>query len=164
MAQRFFRRGITKIFYVPVISDIDAPSATTELDVALELSCELAEISGFAFSNSPIPVPDMCDVFVKNIPGEDTAEDSSITFYELSGGIANNPIKSTLAKGVVGYILIFPYGISGASLPEAGDEAEVWPVSVSSNTREFSAGNEPARFMVEFTISDVPELEAVIAA
>lgn len=160
---RYFRRGTTKIFYEATIADIDAPTEA-ELASATELSCELAEISGFSFSNNPIDVPDMCDVFVKNIPGENTAEDSSMTFYEDNGGLAANPIKTTLAKAVEGYIVIFPYGVTGGggSTPAAGDECEVWPISVASNTREFSAGNDPARYMVEFTITGVPDQDATV--
>lgn len=162
---RFFRRGVTKIFWVAgesAISDFDAPTEA-EISGATELSCQLAEISGFKFSNNPIDVPDMCSEFVKNIPGEDTADDSSITFYELTGGLASNPIKSTLVKGSLGFIVIYPYGTAGSS-PAAGDECEVWPSSVASNTREFSAGNDPARWMAEFTITDVPDQEATIVS
>lgn len=159
---RYFRRGTTKLYFEPTIADKDAPTEA-ELASATELSCDMAEISGFSFSNNPIDVPDMCAVFVAKIPGEDTAEDSSMTFYEDDGGFAANTIKSTLAKGTEGYILIFPYGLAGAT-PAAGDECETWPVSVASNTREFSAGNEPARFMVEFTITGVPDLEATVVS
>ena len=159
---RYFRRGTTKVYFEPTISDTDAPTEA-ELASATELSCDLAEISGFSFSNNPIDVPDMCDVFVKKIPGEDAAEDSSMTFYEDDGGFAANTIQSTLAKATTGYVLLFPYGTAGAT-PANGDECEVWPVSVASNTREWSAGNEPARFMVEFTITDVPDLEATVVS
>jgi len=162
MAQRYFRRGTTKIYFAPAVADTDAPTED-EMGDATELSCQLAEISGFAFSNSPIDVPDMCDVFVKNIPGEDTAEDSSITFYELDTSLASNPIKTTLSKGTAGFVVFFPYGLAGAN-PAAGDECEVWPVSIASNTREWSAGNDPARFMVEFTITDVPDQDATVVA
>jgi len=158
---RFFRRGTTKIYFDDTIADINAPTAA-ELADATELSCEMAEIAGFSFSNSPIDVPDMCDVFVKKIPGEDTAEDSSMTFYEDDGGFASNTIQSTLAKGTEGYVIIFPFGIAGAS-PAAADEAEVWPVSVASMTREYTAGNDPARYMAEFTVTDVPDQSATVA-
>jgi hypothetical protein len=159
---RYFRRGTTKVYFEPTIADTDAPTEA-ELATATELSCELAEISGFSFSNNPIDVPDMCDVFVKKIPGEDAADDSSMTFYEDSVSFASNTILSTLAKGTEGYILLFPYGLAGAT-PAAGDECEVWPVSVASNTREWNAGNEPARFMVEFTITDVPDQAATVVS
>lgn len=156
---RFFRRGTTKVYYAPVIADIDAPTVS-EMDDGLELSCELADVSGFAFKNSPIAVPDMCSTFIKSIPGEDKADSSSMTFYEDN---VTNPIKLALGKGVEGYIVFFPIGVTGAS-PAAGDVCEVWPVQVASSTREWKASNDAAKFMVEFTATDVPDQEAAVVA
>ncbi len=155
---RYFRRGTTKIYFATSIAAASAPTEG-EMAAATELSCEAAEIEGFQFSNNPIDVPDMCSTFVKNIPGEDTSDTSSITFYEDD---TTNPIRALLLKGTEGYIVFFPYGITGAD-PQTGDEAEVWPVSVASSTREWSAGNDPARYMVEFTITDVPDQDATVA-
>lgn len=156
---RYFRRGTTKIYFAPSIADVDAPTEA-EMAAATELSCEISEISGFAFQNNPIDVPDMCSAFVKKIPGEDTADDSEIIFYEDD---TSNPLFATLAKGEEGYIVFFPYGIGGAD-PVAGDDAEVWPASVAKTTREWSAGNDSARFASTFTITDVPGLQAVVVA
>lgn len=158
---RYFRRGITKIYFDTSISDKDAPTEA-ELADATELSCELSEISGFSFKNSPIDVPDFCSVFVSKIPGEDQAEDSNMTFYEQSSTVLNT-IRTELAKGTEGYVIFFPYGITG-SAPTAGDDCEVWPVSVASNTRAWNAGNEAAKFMVEFTITAPPDQDATVVA
>lgn len=156
---RYFRRGTTKIYFAPSIADITSPTED-EMAAATELSCEIAEISGFAFQNNPIDVPDMCAEFVKKIPGEDTADDSEMTFYEDD---TSNPLLTTLAKGEEGFVVFFPYGVGGAS-PVAGDDCEVWPVSVAKTTREWSAGNDPARFMSTFTITDVPGLASEVVA
>lgn len=154
---RYFRRGVTKIYYAPTVANLDAPTVA-ELAAGTELSCELAEISGFSFKNDPINVPDFCSVFVKNIPGEDKADASSMTFYEDD---TSNPIRSTLAKGTEGYVVFFPYGVTGGS-PNTGDECEVWPVSVASSTRMWQAGNEAGKYQVEFTITDAPDQDATV--
>jgi len=154
---RYFRRGTTKIYFVSTITTAASPTAV-EMALGTELTCDVAEISGFAFQNNPIDVPDMCAEFVKKIPGEDTADDSEMTFYEDD---TSNPLLVTLAKGQAGYIVFFPYGIGGVN-PVAGDDCEVWPVSVAKTTREWSAGNDPARFMTTFTITDVPALSAAV--
>lgn len=156
---RFFRRGKTKVYFVPTISNIDAPTAT-EMSAATELSCELADVAGFAFKNSPISVPDMCSTFVKNIPGEDKADSSSMTFYEDD---TSNPIKVLLAKAAIGYIVFFPIGVTGGS-PSVGDGCEVWPVQVASSTREWKASNDAAKYMVEFTVTGVPDQDAAVVA
>jgi hypothetical protein len=155
---RYFRRGTSKMYFAPTIADISAPTEA-EMLAGTDLSCEVGEIEGFKFSNNPIDVPDFCSEFVSKIPGEDTGDDSSMTFYEDD---TSNPIQALLAKGTEAYIVLFPYGIS-ATDPQAGDECEVWPVSVASNTREWSAGNDPARYMVEFTLSAPPDTSAVVA-
>jgi hypothetical protein len=154
---RYFRRGTTKIYFVSSISSAASPTVA-ELSGATELTCSIAEISGFAFQNNPIDVPDMCAEFVKKIPGEDTADDSEMTFYEDN---TSNPLLTTLAKGAEGFVVFFPYGIGGVA-PVAGDDCEVWPVSVAKTTREWSAGNDPARFMTTFTITNVPGLAAEV--
>ena len=156
---RYFRRGTTKIYFVSSVVNSASPTVA-EMALATELTCEVAEISGFAFQNNPIDVPDMCAEFVKKIPGEDTADDSEMTFYEDD---TSNPLLDTLAKGEAGFIVFFPYGIGGGA-PTAGDDCETWPVSVAKTTREWSAGNDPARFMSTFTITDVPSLAAEVVA
>lgn len=156
---KYFRRGTTKIYFAPDIADIDAPTEA-EMAAATELSCLLSDLSGFSFKNNPINVPDFCSTFVKNIPGEDTVDASSMTFYEDN---VSNPIRTLLAKGTEGYIVFFPYGVTGGA-PSAGDECEVWVVSVASSTREWNAGNEAAKYMVEFTAIDVPDQDAEVVA
>lgn len=159
---RFFRRGTSKIFFVPgenTFTNVNEPEASASY---IDISCDIAEITGFSFANSPIEVPDMCSEFVKKIPGEDTADDSELTFYE--DNLANPIRNSILTKGTLGYIVLFPYGVSGSggTVPAAGDEAEVWPVSVARVAREWSAGNEPARYMISLTIRDIPGLHAEV--
>ena len=159
---RYFRRGTTKVWFVPgedTITNTTGPTAAN-FGSAIELSCSLAEISGFAFQNNPIDVPDMCAEFVAKIPGEDTADDSEITFYEEDSAGAN-PLFGTLAKGNLGFVVFFPYGTTGAS-PTASDDCEVWPVSVAKTTREWSTGNDAAKFMTSFTITAEPGLAAVV--
>lgn len=156
---RFIRRGTTKVYFAPDVTNLDAPTEA-EMAAATEIGCELADVTGFAFKNSPINVPDFCSTFVKNIPGEDKADASMMTFYEDN---ASNPIKTLLAKSVEGFVVFFPYGITGGS-PTAGDLCEVWPVQVASNTREWKASNDAAKYMVEFTVTDVPDQDAEVVA
>jgi hypothetical protein len=158
MAARFFRRGTTKIFWVPTIASKAAPTAA-EVNAGQALTPTMADIAGFSFANSPIPTPDMDTTFTSTIPGEDTSDDSTITFYEPT---TTNTLFSTLAKGTSGYVVIFYAGIAGAS-PAASDKAEVWPVTSTGPRREYSMGNDPARWMVGFTPSATPALTATLS-
>lgn len=170
---KYFRRGTTKIYFkhTGTIATLSGPDLSSELNTGmLEITCGVAEVSGFSFQNNPIDVPDMCSEFVSKIPGEDTADDSEMTFYdEIDDTLAGQGTGSywtELQKGSDGYVIFFPYGVSGSSgtAIAAGDECEVWPVTVAKSTREFTAGNEPARFMTTFTITAPPSQTAVVVA
>jgi hypothetical protein len=123
------------------------------------LDTAIAEISGFTFKNNPIDTPDMSTAFVGKIGGEDTVDDSSITFYEDD---STNPILTALTKGTVGNVVIFYKGLAGSN-PAASDKAEVWPVIVTSAARQYTAGNEAAKFVISFANTAAPG-DATIAA
>lgn len=147
------RGGTSKIFFAPTISNKAAPTQA-EITAGTDLTPQLAEINGVTFSNQPIDVPDFSSAWTKKIPGEDQADDPALTFYEDS---TSNPIKTALAKGTAGYLVLCPWGSTATKV------CEVWPVTVASNAREWSAGNEAARYVVKFTTTD-PMVEGVLAA
>lgn len=148
---RFMRKGKTKIFFVPTIASLSAPTAV-EVNAGTELTPQLAEINGFDFTNTPIDTPDMSQAFVSKIPGEDTVGDSNMSFYELTG---SNPIATALAKGTTGYVVIFYGGIAGAT-PAAADKAQVWPTIVASNSKRYTVANEAAMYQVVYTNTAAP--------
>lgn len=149
---RFMRKGKTKIFFVPTIASLSAPTAV-EINAGTQLDTQLAEINGFEFTNTAIDTPDMASSFVSKIPGEDTVGDSNMTFYQLSG--TTNPISLALAKNAVGYVVLFHEGIAGA-LPAASDKCDIWPVIVASNSKRYTVANEAAQYQVVFTNTAAP--------
>lgn len=156
---RFMRKGTTRFYWVPtIVAPLTSPSVA-EISAGTRLDPEISDISGFEYTNSPIDTPDMASAFVSKIPGEDTVADSSINFYELDDA---NPIRTVLTKGAAGFVVIFPTGTVGAT-PATADKCEVWPAIVASSSRQYSAGNEAAKYGVVFTLTDPPE-EAVVAA
>jgi hypothetical protein len=152
------RKGTTKMYFVATVA---APAAMTvaEVTAGTHLSPQIAEVSGFTFSNNPISAPDLDNAFVSQISGEDTVEASSTTMYDLSD---NTTIKDALAKGTTGYVAIYHSGIAGA-LPAAVEEYEMWPVEIASNSRMYTAGNEAAQYMVGWTLTG-PPVDGVTAA
>lgn len=151
-ATRFMRKGTAKVFFVPTIASPPTVTAAA-VNAGTNLTPEIAEMNGFTFSNNPIMTPDMDSRFVTQVPGEDTAEASNLVLYELAGG--TDTIKAALVKDATGYIVIFPTGIAGAT-PAAADKAEVWPVTISSNVRRYTAGNEAAQYQANFAVTDQP--------
>lgn len=159
-AGRFFRRGKTKVFFVPTLASKTAPTAV-QINAGTNLTPGIASLEGFTFDNSPIPTPDMDSTFTTSIPGEDTAADSRLNFYERTP-TTGNPNQAALAKGTTGNIVIFWGGIAGAS-PAASDKCEVWPIQSTGYRREYTVGNDPARWSVGFTPTDTPSLDSVVA-
>ncbi len=152
-ASRFMRKGTTKVFFVPTLASYPASATAAAVNAGTNLTPQVMEMNGFSFSNSPISTPDMDSRFVTQVTGEDTAEASNLVMYEIKG--ATDTLRAALPKDAVGYIVIFPVGIAGAT-PAAADKAEIWPVVVSSNVRRYTAGNEAAAYQVNFAISSAP--------
>lgn len=149
---RFFRRGLSEIHFVPAVTTLAAPSRA-EVAAGVDLSTDAAEVSGFNFSNQPIITPDLSTTFDTQIPGADTSDTSTITFYDRDD---ETTIRDALAKGTEGYLVFFPYGdITGA-------RAEVWPAIATGVNDQWTTGNEAAKFVAAFAITSEPEQEAVV--
>lgn len=157
---RTMRKGTAQFYLVPTIASATLAPTTAEVIAGTRLDTQLAEVSGFSFQNNPIATPDMADDFVSMIPGEETTEDSSMDFYELRTA---NPIKTALAKGTDGYVVIFYDGIAGTA-PAAGDKVDVWPIIVNKNTRLYTAANEAAKYQVGFSVTSAPGEELSVLA
>jgi hypothetical protein len=156
MAGRFFRRGKSRLLFAATLASPAAPTSG-EVTSATNLTTAIAEIAGLRFSNSPIATPDLASTFTSTIPGEDTSETPSITFYDDDVNNASNAIRVALAKGATGYLIYQPYGNT------VGRRQEVWPVTVAGQNDEVSAGNEAARYVVQLAVTGTPTQNATVA-
>lgn len=152
MAGRFMRKGTTKFWFVPAIASGTLAPTVAEVNAGVNITTDVATVGGFSFANSPIKTPDMDTTFTKEIGGEDVAEDSSMDMYERDN---STTIHDALQKGDTGYMVIFYKGYAGAS-PAAADKVDVWPCSVTSNSRLYTADNQAAMYRVKFSITDEP--------
>ncbi|MEU3973422.1 hypothetical protein [Streptomyces bacillaris] len=147
---RFLRRGISKILWVPDLGDPKYPSRR-EINKAFNLTDAVSDIEGWALENDPIETPDMGSTFNSSIPGNDKAENSSLTFYEDR---YSDAIEQQLPKGAKGYVVLLRKGdIPGSR------SVDVFPVQVATRAATYSTGNEAAKFQVTFTITDEPSLD-----
>jgi hypothetical protein len=152
---RFIRRGVTKIRFAPTIAN-KATVTRAEITSSTDLTPSVAEITGWSLEGSMVAVPDMSSTFEKSIPGTDSAADSSLSFYEDD---TTDVIETLLPKGTEGNILMFRKGDKPTS-----KSLDVFPVKVTSRSAAYSAGNDPARFDVRFSITDEPALDTTIPA
>ncbi|MFD8379110.1 hypothetical protein ACFV2X_11320 [Streptomyces sp. NPDC059679] len=152
---RFLRRGISKIYWLKKINDPMWPTRTEISEPnRFDLTNAVSDIEGWALENDPIETPDMGSTFNSSIPGNDKAENSSLTFYEDRH---SDEIEQHLPKGAKGYIVLLRKGdIPGSR------SVDVFPVQVATRAATYSTGNEAAKFKVDFTITDEPSLDSVV--
>lgn len=150
---RYTRKGKSKVYFVPSLTSSTSPSLA-EITAGSNLGAAMSDMSGFTFKNSPINVPDLASTFVPSIPGEDTADNPSITFYDDD---TLTTLRTALAKGTTGSIVLMPYGATSTK------RAEVWPVQSTGANDEWTTGNEAAKFMVQFAVTAAPNQAATLA-
>lgn len=153
---RGIQRGNIKIKFLPAVADVHAPKVA-EISAGIDITGDVGELDGWTFNSTQIETPDMATRQTKKIPGPDEAADSSFTLYEDD---TSNPLRASLAKNVVGFIVFT--GLKG--LVTVGSKVDVFPVQVSGNNRLYSAGNEAARFRVQFSIDDEVGVDATVTA
>lgn len=151
---RFNRKGTTKILWVPTIASTTYLPTAAELTAGTDYTKQIAAVDGFSIENQEIETPDMASTFVAKIPGDDSAADSSLTFYEDD---TDDTIEQDLAKGSVGFVVICRKG----KTPGAKG-MDVHPVRVASNAPTITADNEAAKIAVRFSIIDRPLLNATV--
>ncbi|MGW1798641.1 phage tail tube protein [Streptomyces sp. NPDC001984] len=152
--QRFMRRGVTKIYFLATIAAATNIPTRTELTAGTDLSGAISDIAGWSLGNSPIDTPDMGSTLTTSIPGEDKADASTLTFHEDKAG---DSIETLLSKGEEGFVVLLRKGDVPAS-----KSMDVFPVRVASRAPAYSAGSDPAKFMVTFAVSDEPTLDAAV--
>ncbi|WP_326737045.1 phage tail tube protein [Streptomyces sp. NBC_01022] len=154
--QRFMRRGVTKIYFLPEITAATNIPTRQEITTGTELSGAISDIAGWSLGNSPIDTPDLGSTLTTSIPGEDKADASTLTFYEDKAG---DVIETLLSKGEEGYVVILRKGDVPAS-----KSMDIFPVRVASRAPAYSAGSDPAKFTVTFAVADDPTLDAAVPA
>ncbi|MFJ3043603.1 phage tail tube protein [Streptomyces tendae] len=145
---RFNRKTLTRIYFVPTIAATTLIPTDAEITAGTDYTDQINAIDGWSLENTPIETPDMGSTFVSKIGGDDSAADSSLTFYEDS---TLDDVETELAKGTSGFVVIFSKGKT------AGNKGmDVFPVTVVSNSKAYTADNEAAKVTVQFTITDRP--------
>ena len=151
---RYFDVGTTKVYFLPAVADIDAPTRI-ELDAGTDLSREIAEIDGWNVTSNQIQTPDFATRFVSQIAGRIEAADSSLTFYASEDSV---DVRAILPRDTDGFIL----WMDGGDIP--GNKMDCYPVTVRSVSKMRSAGSEAARIMVGFSITREPSEDITVPA
>ncbi|MGY5127274.1 phage tail tube protein [Streptomyces nigrescens] len=153
---RFNRKTLTRIMFLPTVTSGSLLPTRAEITAGTDYTDQINAVDGWSIENTPIETPDMGSTFVSKIDGDDSAADSSLTFYEDSTA---DDIETDLAKGTSGYIAIFSKGDIAAA-----KGLDVFPVKVASNSKAYTADNEAAMLTVQFVITDRPALNQTVPA
>ncbi len=154
-AVRFFPTGTTRYVWIPTIAATTLIPTRAEIDAGTDLSVDLAEVSGWTVSSDLIDTPDINKRFTSRIPGRITAEDSSLTFYE---DLVGDDVRALLPRDEVGFVA----RMGGGDV--AGSLMDIFPVTVSSLSKNEGTDDEAARLTVEFAITAEPVEDVVIPA
>lgn len=152
--RRFFRRGVSEVFFLTAVADPSAPTAA-EITAGVDLSEPLADIGGFMLNNSPIETPSLKTTFDSQIEGVDKTADSTLTFDDDD---TNEVVRTALAKGEVGFIVLCPYGNA------TGKRAEVWPVKSTGFNDQWNLNAESAKAVASFAVTGLPTQDGVLTA
>lgn len=128
---RFVAEGRMKAVLVTAALASNAAPTQAEIAAGTELvgddnSEAMVEIIGFQVQNNTIATPSYASLTVGNVAGQQTVPDSAMEWYKDD---TDETIYSAVAAGTTGWIILMHDGIG------AGEESEVWPVSVSTRPR-----------------------------
>ncbi|MFB7597260.1 hypothetical protein [Streptomyces sp. NPDC056160] len=150
---RYYRRGTTRVLWVPVIANKNSPTRT-ELDAGTALEGETGAMAGWQTTSATVATAALGSRFTPNVPGEITAAESSLTFWASKDG---DDVRKLLIREARGFIVWMDEG----DVPT--QTMDVYPVQVTSQAkvRELDAA---AQIMAQFAITSEPAENVAIPA
>ncbi len=155
----FIYQGNIRVFFVPAISDSDLAPTVAEIDAGTELSGVIRSFGGFDFKTNRVPTPKANSRYVSQINGTQVSSESNLTIYLDSTA---NPLRTTLAQDVEGFIVFADHKPSGDLV--ADDLVDVFPVSVSGRPKRRVLGDDAADWMAQFSITAPPAEDIAVLA
>lgn len=142
---RYIPPGTRKIYWVATIANYLSPTRG-ELNAGVDLSGEVAEVTGFSVTSDTTDTPDLSGRFVPVIAGRIKAADSSLSFYASN---TSSDVRTVLPRDTVGYIVMLWEG------DVTGQKMDVFPVKVTVSALD-GAMEDPEKVNVSFAITRVP--------
>jgi hypothetical protein len=124
-----------------------ASPTRAEITAGTILTTDINTIGGFKLKNSPITTPDLSTTFDTQIDGPDSVDTSTLNFYDQDN---SSTIRTALAKGTAGFLLLFPYG------DIVGKRVEKWACKSTGVNDEWTLDATAAKFEVGFAVTSVP--------
>lgn len=150
---RYYPPGTREVYWVPAIANKSAPTRA-ELDAGTNLTGEISAMAGFSVASATVSVPDLANRFAPDIPGQITAQSSSITMYTSED---SQDARQLLPRDTAGYVCVLWEGDTPGHL------MDVFPVTVTSAPKDVTTTNA-ATITIDFAITSVPVENVVIPA
>ncbi len=147
---------------------LEAPT-TAELAAATDLTCYVSSLNASAQGNT-IPTPSLCSLFETSISGTSQATFSGEFYRDDYQAVPGDALYDDLAwkllkRGDKGVFFISRFGGNGTdSVPEAGQEVEVWPVEITSRAAGPLSSNTALMFSITCAVNTEPAENALVAA
>lgn len=156
---RFNRRGTEQVFLVQSIANQAAPTVA-EINAGTDLHPVLRALTGFTTSVEDLDAADQSSDFNKTIPGGETPEASSMTFYAGDADADDEEtVRAAFVEGDEAFIVFCPRGA-----PTATEPCDVFPVRIKANNDDKVVANAAATFTVQMSIHESPSKQVAIAA
>ncbi|MFI6347254.1 hypothetical protein [Streptomyces sp. NPDC050560] len=150
---RYYRRGTTKVLWVPTIANIQTPTRS-EIEAGTALESETGAMAGWQTTSATVPTAALGSRFTPTVPGEITAADSSLTFWASKDG---EDVRQILVREAAGFVIWMDEGDT-----EDGT-MDVYPVTVTSQAKVRDM-DTAAQIMAQFAITSVPAENVAIPA
>lgn len=152
-AVRYYRRGLTKVSWVPTIDNPAAPTRA-ELNAGTELSVEVGAVEGWQVTSEVVETPTLGTKFNAKIDGPISADDSSLTLYASKTG---TDVRDLLQRGSDGYVVWMDEGDT------PGRGMDIFPVRVLTQAKQRNL-EDAAAVQVQFAVTREPSENVVIPA
>jgi hypothetical protein len=150
---RYYRRGVTKVLWVPTIANKQSPTRA-ELNAGTALEAETGAMSGWQTTSGTVPTAALGSRFTPVVGGEITASDSSLTFWASKDG---DDVRTLLVREAKGFIVWMDEG------DVATQTMDVYPVTVTSQAKVREL-DQAAQIMAQFAITSEPAENVTIPA
>lgn len=159
---RYIGRVKDRVWFVPTIASETLAPTVAEIGDGTLLSDPdsengLVSLEGFTATATSVETPLYGAPQTPKIAGEIQLADSALIFYKDD---SDNPIKTLLARGVEGFIVI---GGPGTSV-STSTVVNVYPIEVSGNNDVNDAGNTAKTFRIDVAVNGIPGEELNVLA
>ena len=152
---RYFQPEVSKVYYLPAIVAATLIPTRAEINAGIDLTAEIADLSGWSIVSGSIDTPDLASRFTSQISGRTKAEDSTITFY---GDKTGDDVRKDLPRGSRGFMMF----CDGGDVPT--QPADVFPCEVSSVGKLRGVDEKAFQLTISFSVTRQPAEDVVIPA